>query len=75
MQLDGPGVWRTSVDVSSPLGRVEVETPSVTVPESRKSKSGSLVFIGAFLAILLGTAYVIWSSRKALRAREARSSG
>ena len=71
VQLEGAGTWLTSVDVSSPLGRVQVETPPVTIPQPRETLSGSLVFVGAFLAILLGAAYVIWSSRKAIEAREA----
>ena len=73
MQLDGPGAWLTSVDVSSPLGRVEVDTPSVTVPKPRQTRSGSLVFFGAFLAIASGGAYIVWSSRKAIKARRTAS--
>ena len=73
VQLDGTGTWHTSLEVSSSLGQVEVDTPPVTIPEPRKTRSGSLVFFGVFLAILLGVAYLIWSSRKAIKAREAAS--
>ena len=73
VQLDAGGTWRSSVEVSSSLGRVEVEVPPLTIPQARQTRSGSLVFLGVFLAILLGVAYLIWSSRKAIKAREAAS--
>ena len=73
VQLDGTGIWHTSVEVSSSLGRVEVEIPPPTIPQPRQTRSGSLVFLGVFLAILLGVAYLVWSSRKAIKAREAAS--
>ncbi len=73
VQLDAGGTWRSSVEVSSSLGRVEVEVPPLTIPEPRQTRSGSLVFLGVFLAILLGVAYLVWSSRKAIKAREAAS--
>ncbi len=73
VQLDAGGTWHSSVEVSSSLGRVEVEVPPLTIPEPRQTRSGSLVFLGVFLAILLGVAYLIWSSRKAIKAREAAS--
>ena len=73
LQLEAGGTWRSSVEVSSSLGRVEVEVPLLTIPEPRQTRSGSLVFFGVFLAILLGVVYLIWSSRKAIKAREAAS--
>ncbi len=73
VQLDAVGTWRSSVEVSSSLGRVEVEVPPLTIPEPRQTRSGSLVFLGVFLAILSAVAYLIWSSRKAIKAREAAS--
>ncbi len=73
LQLDAGGTWRSSVEVFSTLGRVEVEVPPLTIPEPRQTRSGSLVFLGVFMAILLGVAYLIWSSRKAIKAREAAS--
>ena len=73
VQFDGSGTWDTSVEVSSSLGRVEVEVPPLTIPMPRQTRSGSLVFFGAFLAIMLGVAYLVWSSRKAIKAREAAS--
>ncbi len=73
VQLDGAGIWHSSVEVSSSLGRVEVEVPPITIPLPRQTRSGSLVFLGVFLAILVGVAYLVWSSRKAIKAREAAS--
>ncbi len=73
VQLEAAGTWRSSVEVSSSLGQVEVEVLPLTIPEPRQTRSGSLVFLGVFLAILLGVAYLVWSSRKAIKAREAAS--
>ena len=73
VQLDAGATWHTSVEVSSSLGRVEVEVPPLTIPEPRQTRSGSLVFLGIFLAILLGVAHLVRSSRKAIKAREAAS--
>ncbi len=73
VQLDARGTWHSSVEVFSSLGRVEVEVPPLTIPEPRQTRSGSLVFLGVFLAILLGVSYLVWSSRKAIKAREAAS--
>ncbi len=70
VQLDSSGIWRSSVEVSSSLGRVEVDVPQFTIPQPRQTRSGSLVFLGVFLAIMLGVAYLVWSSRKAIKARD-----
>jgi len=73
VQLEAPGIWSSKVDISSKLGRVEIDTPEVSVPEARTTIAGSLVFMGAFLCIILGTIYVIWTSKKAVRHRSAGS--
>lgn len=75
MELEGPGLWEMSVDVSSELGRVEVEIPSQNVPVPRQSREGGLVFIGVFTVLILGGIYLVWSSRRALRRREAANAG
>ena len=73
VQLDSAGIWHTSVEVASSLGRVEVEVPPLTIPQPRQTRSGSLVFLGIFLAILSSVAYLVWNSRKAIKARDAAS--
>lgn len=75
IELDGPGVWEMSVDVSSDLGRVEVGVPSQTVPEPRQSGAGTLVFLGVFAVLILGGGYLVWSIRRAQRKREAHNAG
>lgn len=71
VQLDGPGVWKMSVEVSNPQGHVEIEAPSQVVPTPRQSRAGGLVFFGAFAAIGLGVGYITWKVRRAQKAREA----
>ena len=73
VELDEPGVWKMGVEVSGELGHVQVEAPSQVVPKPRQAQSGGLVFIGAFAAIGLGTAYVIWTIRRTQKKREAAS--
>jgi hypothetical protein len=75
VQLDGPGLWEMSIDVSSELGRVEVEIPSQNVPVPRQSREGGMVFMGVFAALVLGGAYLVWASRRAQRQREAANAG
>ena len=71
VELEGPGTWLLSIDVASSLGRVEVEIPSVTVPEPRKTTSGALVFVGVLVVLLLGAGYVTWTIRRSQRRRQA----
>lgn len=70
MKLDYPGVWQVSLDVSGPLGRVEVAAGTVTIPEPRQYMAGTLVFAGVSTTLLAGTAYVVWTIRRAQRRRE-----
>jgi hypothetical protein len=60
-----------SVDVTSPLGRVEVEAPSQQVPEPSQSRAGGLVFAGITVVLILGSVYLVWSIRRAQQKREA----
>lgn len=73
VELDEPGVWKMGVEVSGELGHVQVEAPSQVVPQPREVRSGGLVFIGAFAAIGLGAAYVIWTIRRTQKKRESAS--
>lgn len=71
VELDEPGVWKMSVEVSSPLGHVQVEAPSQVVPQPRESQAGGLVFMGVFTALGLGVLYAIWTIRRTQKQREA----
>jgi hypothetical protein len=71
IELDRPGTWLMSIDVTSPLGRVEVEVPSQQVPVPRQSRAGDLVFIGIFGVLVLGGGYLVWSIRRVQQKREA----
>ena len=69
MNMDDSGAWTVVVEVSSSLGKVEVEIPPVVVPAQRQRLAGSIVFLGMSGVILLGVAYVIWTMRRALKQR------
>ena len=73
VELDEPGVWKMEVEISGELGHVQVEAPSQVVPKPREAQSGGLVFIGAFAAIGLGAAYVIWTIRRTQKKPDADS--
>jgi len=69
VQLDGPGVWEMSVEVSSPLGRVAVQVPSQIIPKPRLSQAGSFVFLGVFAVLIGFTAYLTWKINRTMKAR------
>jgi hypothetical protein len=71
VELGRPGTWEMSVDVSSPLGRVEIGVPSQRVPEPRQTRAGSLVFMGVFVVLIAGGGYLTWTIRRAQQKREA----
>jgi hypothetical protein len=73
LELDRPGTWDVSVEVSSPLGQVEAGITPLVIPEARQYGSGSLVFLGVTAVLLGGLVYVLWSIRRAQRQRSARS--
>ena len=75
VELDEPGVWKMSVEISSDLGHVQVEAPSQVVPQPRKAQSGGLVFIGVFIALGVGVTYAIWTIRRTQKRREAANGG
>ena len=70
VNMDAPGVWRIRVEVSSSLGRVLVDLPSVEVPRLRSYMSGSFVFIALVSVAVLAGGYLWWSARRAQRRRE-----
>jgi hypothetical protein len=71
IELDRSGTWLMSVEVISPLGRVEVEVPSQQVPQPRQSQAGGLVFASISGVLIIGAGYLVWSIRRAQQKREA----
>ena len=67
--LDTPGTWRVAVEVASSLGKEEIVASTLEVPTTRSYTSGSIVFAGVFVLLLLGAGYVWWSARRARRQR------
>ncbi|PKB73066.1 MAG: hypothetical protein BZY75_03760 [SAR202 cluster bacterium Io17-Chloro-G7] len=64
MDLDSSGLWRITVEVDSSQGKVAVEMMQLEVPSTRRITGGTFVFIGAFLVIIAGAAYVWWSTQR-----------
>jgi hypothetical protein len=75
MNLDHAGEWRVAVEVTSPLGEATVEAPPVQIAQPLRSTSGSLVFVGMTVVIVLGAIYVTWTIRRAQRRRGAANAG
>jgi len=71
VRLDGSGVWQADVEVLSRVGDSLVEMPPLNVPDTRQFTAGSLVFVVAFLVVLLGGIYVGWRIRQEQRKRAA----
>jgi len=64
MNLEPPGIWRVSVEISSSLGKVSVEAPPVAVSSGRNFSAGSFVFLGVSLVLVLGVLYLWWTIRR-----------
>ena len=75
MNLGSTGEWLISVDVSSPLGRGGASAMTFEVPSLNRYTSGSLVFFGVFAVMLLGVAYIWWSTRRNNRRRREAAQG
>ena len=71
IKLDATGEWAISADVSSSLGADLVEVTTLEVPSVNRLTQGTWVFVGVFLAILGGIAYVWWSARRDYRRKRA----
>ena len=71
LKLDSTGEWILSVDVSSPLGADFVEVTTLEVPSVNRLTQGSWVFLGVFVIILGGIAYVWITARRDYRRRRA----
>lgn len=75
VNLDAPGTWNLAVEVDSSLGRVSVEMAQLEVPETRSVTGGTYVFIGVFIVLIAGVAYVWWSAQRARRRRDQQGGG
>ena len=69
MNLNSTGEWVISVDVSSSLGQGGATALTLEVPSFNRYTSGSLVFFGVFAVMMLGIAYLFWSTRRNNRRR------
>jgi hypothetical protein len=75
MNLDSTGEWLISVDVSSSLGQGGATAMTLEVPSFNRNTQGSLVFFGVFAVVMLGVAYLIWSTRRNNRRRRESAQG
>ena len=71
IKLDSTGKWSISADVSSSLGADLVDVSTLEVPSVNRLTQGTWVFVGVFLAIFGGIAYVWWSARRDYRRKRA----
>ena len=71
LKLDSTGEWTISVDVSSSLGADFVDVDTIDVPSVNRLTQGSWVFLGVFVAILGGIAYVWITARRDYRRKRA----
>lgn len=58
ISLDAPGIWEAMVEIEGPLGTSLTSVGSLHVPNPRTYSSGSLVFVGVFIILLLGAGYL-----------------
>ena len=71
LKVDSTGEWAISVDVSSSLGADFVDVHTLEVPSVNRLTQGSWVFLGVFVAILGGIAYVWITARRDYRRKRA----
>ena len=69
MNLRSTGEWTIDVDVSSSLGQGGARALTLEVPALKRYTSGSLVFFGIFAVMMLGIAYLFWSTKRQNRRR------
>ena len=72
MKFEHADNWTLSVHIASPtVGEASFQTPIVVLPPPIESESsGGWVFLGVFAALAAGAAYLVWSARRAQRARQ-----
>ena len=76
LNLNAPGKWKLTVEVTSSLGTVGVEIPPLEVPVMQQFSSGTVVFAVVFAVLFGGTGYLWWNyRRKRRRGERPRGSG
>ena len=75
MKFEEAGNWVLHIKIDSPTaGQTDFRAPLVTLPPPiEPGLEGGWVFLGIFLALLAGSAYLVFASRRARAARDAES--
>ena len=75
MKFEEAGNWILHIQIDSPTaGQADFRAPIVTLPPPiEPGMEGGWVFLGIFIVLLAGSAYLIFSSRRARAARQASS--
>ena len=73
MKFEEAGNWVLHIQIDSPTaGQADFHAPIVTLPAPiEPGMEGGWVFLGIFIVLLAGSAYLIFSSRRAQAARGA----
>ena len=73
MKFEEAGNWVLHIQIDSPTsGQADFRAPIVTLPPPiEPGMEGGWVFLGIFIVLLAGSAYLVFSSRRARAAREA----
>ena len=75
MNLGSTGEWLMSVNVTSSLGQGGGDAMIFVVPAVKRQTAGSLVFFAAFAVMMLGLAYIFWSTKRNNRRRRDAAQG
>ena len=77
MKFEHADNWALTVRVESPtVGETSFQTPLVVLPPPIESESsGGWVFLGVFAVLAAGAGYLVWSARRAQRARNSNPEG
>ena len=75
MKLGATGEWEIKVDVSSSLGQGGAYAFVLDVPSFNRNTDGSLVFFAVFALLMLGVAYLFWSTKRGNRRRREAAQG
>ena len=74
VNVDSPGRWVFSVDISSPLGQATVELASIEITKAQQSLEGYLVY-GLVLGAIFFGGFYLWRKSKRLTQEASHTSG